>query len=178
MIDYREQIQGQAVATEGKVSLWTISLDKGELFNETSARSMYFVKLNSKEPVTSDSNVILDDDRNLYNVFMENAVQELLTVLARRIPQSVDEYKALFAEDVKSPITNDDSKFGIYLVMGENHDANLINALKIHCKEFLIRKTLEQWYNADFGSMSKRDNVAHILHYRRKSSARRVRPLL
>ena len=85
MEDLREQKQDQLITTVGKESIWTISLSKKDLFNEVSARSMYFVKLNSKEPVTSDANVILDDDKNLYDVMMENGIQELLTTLARRI---------------------------------------------------------------------------------------------
>jgi hypothetical protein len=167
MEDLREQKQDQLITTVGKESIWTISLSKNDLFNEVSARSMYFVKLNSKEPVTSDANVILDDDKNLYDVMMENGIQELLTTLARRINN--EDGSALF---------NDASIFDVSLTMGENHDSNLIAPLRVACKEFLVKKTLEQWYGADFGSEAEKGKIVHLLQYRRKSPARRVRPLL
>lgn len=167
MEDLREQIQDQEITVVGNESEWTISLSKTDLFNETSARSMYFVKLNSKEPVTSDSNVILDDDRNMYDVFMDNAVQELTTTLARRIDNSSG-----------SALYNDTMAFEATLLMGENHDISLLAPLRVACKEFLVRKTLEQWYNADFGAEAEKGKIVHLLQYRKKSSARRVRPLL
>lgn len=167
MEDLREQKQDQLITTVGKESIWTISLSKKDLFNEVSARSMYFVKLNSKEPVTSDANVILDDDKNLYDVMMENGIQELLTTLARRINN----------ED-GSALYNDTTTFDVSLTMGENHDSNLIAPLRVACKEFLVKKALEQWYGADFGSEAEKGKIVHLLQYRRKSPARRVRPLL
>lgn len=167
MEDLRDQIQDQLITTVGKESQWDISLSKNDMFNEVSARSMYFVKLNSKEPVTSDANVILDDDRNLYDVYMENAVQELITALARRINN--EDGTAMY---------NDTTTIEFHLTMGENHDATLLAPLRVACKEFLVRKTLEQWYNADFGSEAEKSKIVHLLQYRRKSAARRVRPLL
>jgi hypothetical protein len=66
----------------------------------------------------------------------------------------------------------------VSLVMSENHDANLIAPLRVACKEYLVKRVLEQWYSIDFGSGEELRKVEHILHYRRKSSSRRVRPLL
>ena len=180
MEDLRQQMQNQYITTVGDTAVWTISLDKGSLFTETSARSMYFIKLNSKEQVTSDSPVILDDDRGLFDIYMETAVQELLVILSRRIPQRTSEYKELFGDSSysDSAIYNDTSMLEVSLVMSSNHDNNLITALNVACKEYLIKRVLEQWYSNDFGSSSEMDKVAHILHFRRKSAARRVRPLL
>lgn len=178
MEDLRTQIQDQKIATVGDLSLWTISLSKQDLFNETSARSMYFLKLNSKEPVTSDSPAILDDDRILFNIYLENAVKGLLVVLARRIPQSVYDFKELFDDGVTSAVYNDSTMFEVSLVMSANHDANLLPSLRVTCKEYLVKKTLEQWFNADFGSEVEKSNINHLLQYRRSSVARRVRSLL
>lgn len=167
MEDLREQKQDQLITTVGKESIWTISLKKEDLFNEVSARSMYFVKLNSKEPVTNDANVILDDDKNLYDVMMENGIQELLTTLARRIDCTDS-----------TAVTNDTTVFTVNLIVGESHDGTLLVPLKTACKEFLVKKALEQWYSVDFGSQAEKDKIVHLLQYRRKSPARRVRPLL
>jgi predicted lactoylglutathione lyase len=117
--------------------------------------------------VTSDANVILDDDRNLCNVFIENAVQQLLTTLTRRINC-----------ENETAITNESTELIVVLTMGENHDKNIITQLANACKEYLVKKTLEQWYNAEFGAQVEYDRINHLLHYRRRSVARRVRPLL
>ena len=164
MEDLREQIQDQEITVVGKESQWEISINKDDLFNEVSARSMYFVKLNSKEPVTSDANAILDDDRNLCNVYMENAMQELLSMLARRIKQDA--------------VTNNTTEFKMTLTMGENHDENLLGPLKVSCKEYLVKRVLEQWYNGDMGAIGEYSRINHLLQYRKKSPSRRVRPLL
>ena len=178
MEDLRNQIQNQKIATVGDKSLWTVSMSKNDLFNETSARSMYFLKLNSKEPVTSDAAVILDDDRNLFNIYLDNAVQELLVLLARRIPDNTSDYPELFDEDVDSAVYNDNFMFEVSLVMSSNHDSTLLPTLRVACKEFLVKRTLEQWYGAEFGSQMERSNIVHLLQYRKTSVARRVRPLL
>lgn len=177
MEDLRNQIQNQKIATVGDKSLWTINLTKDDLFNETSARSMYFLKLNSKEPVTSDAAVILDDDRNLFNIYLENAIQELIVMLARRIPDNTSDYPELF-EGADSALYNDSTMFEVSLVVSSNHDGNILPTLRVACKEFLVKRTLEQWFGAEFGSQMERSNIVHLLQYRKTSVARRVRPLL
>ena len=167
MEDLREQIQNQDITFSGNKTIWTITLNKEMLFNETSVKSMYFIKQNAKEPVSSDANVILDDDRNLYNIYMENALQELKVALARRIDCNDN-----------SAVIDDANTFAVNLIMGDNHDGNILIPLNVACKEFVIKKTLEQWYNIDFGSEMEKSKIVHLLQYRRKSVARRVRPLL
>jgi hypothetical protein len=182
MEDLREQKQNQWITTTGDNQwLWTICLDKDNLFNETSTRSLYFVKQKSEQPVTSDANVILDDDRNLYDRYMETAIADLLVLLARRIPQSKREYPTLFnwkeGED-DSVIENCIFYFQFSLLISENHDKHMLKPLVNACKEYLVCKVLEQWYGIDFGSATQERRISHILHYRRKTIARRVRTLL
>lgn len=181
MEDMREQIQDQWITTYGDVSLWTIRMTKDDLFNEVSTRSMYFVKTKSEQPVTSDANVILDDDRNLYDRYMEIAVTDLLVLLARRIPQSKAEYAEVFGwkeGDDENPVTNDKEALTLNLIVGENHDRYMLKPLANACKEYLVRKTLEQWYGIDFQSAEQEKKIIHTLQFRRRSIARRVRPLL
>lgn len=183
MEDLREQKKGQMITTVGDLSLWTICIDKDSLFNETSTRSLYFVNNNSNGQVKSDSLVIMDDDKNLYNVYAQNAIQDLVVLLGRRIPQSSEDYKVLFKEKYGDtyqalPVYDDCTFLEINLVMSDNHDKSLIVPLKVSCKEFLVKKILEQWYKVDFGSEQEESKLVHILQYRRKSVARRVRPLL
>lgn len=181
MEDLREQKQNQWITTVGKESLWVFSISKGKLFNEVSTRSLYFVKTKSEQPVSSDANVILDDDRNLYDRYMETAIADLLVLIGRRIPQSRAENPTLFnwkEGDWDEVITNDDFNLEVSLIMSINHDKNLFNGLINACKEFLVCKILEQWYSIPFGSVEQERRINHILQYRRKTLARRVRPLL
>lgn len=181
MEDMREQIQDQWITTDGDLSLWTFSFNKDSLFNETSTRSLYFVKTKSEQPVTSDANVILDDDRNLFDRYMETSVADLLVLLARRIPQSRADYPTLFkwkTGDIEQVIVNDRLSLEVNLLMSENHDNNLLGTLVNACKEYLVCRTLEQWYGIDFQSAEQEKRIIHTLQFRRRSIARRVRPLL
>ena len=181
MEDLRQQEQGQWITTVGDLSLWTINISKDDLFNEVSTRSLYFIKHHTQQPVTSDSPVILDDDRNLYDRYMEAAIQDLLILLARRIPQSKSEYAELYGWEEgqdDNPVLNDSQTLQMQLVMSENHDKHMLRPLANSCKEYLVKKTLEQWYRTDFGSLDEERRLIHTLQFRRKSVARKVRPLL
>lgn len=181
MEDLRKQKQNQWITTVGNTSLWTINMNKQDLFNEVSTRSLYIVGNNPKVEVKSDSLAIMDDDRNLYDRYAEVAIQDLLVLLARRIPQSRCEYAALFGwkeGDAEDVVVNDETMLEFSLVMGENHDRNLLNALVNACKEYLVCRILSQWFSSDFGVLEQERRITHVLQYRRKSPARRVRPLL
>lgn len=181
MEDLRNQIQDQWITTVGNSSLWTIRITKNDLFNETSTRSLYFVNSKMQQPVGSDTPIILDDDRNLYDRYVENAIQDIMVLLSRRIPQSKSEYPELFkwkeGED-DSTVINDDNALEVNLLVSENHDKNMLKPLANACKEYLVCKVLEQWYGTEFGSVEYEKKIVHTLQYRRKSIMRKVRPLL
>ena len=132
--------------------------------------------MNNSGQMSNDSNVILDDDKGMYDLYAEKAVQELIVLLSRRIPQDVECYGELYGDTM--PLMNDSTVFEANLLMSANHDRNLIAPLRVSCKEFLVRRILELWYGADFSSFAEKDSIVHIMQYRRKSVARRVRPLL
>lgn len=175
-----KQKQDQWITTVGNQSLWSISFNKKDLFNETSARSLYFVNNKLQQEVKSDTPVILDDDRNLFDRYLEVAIQDVLVLLSRRIPQSADDYPELMKQGKydTTPVINDSYMLEVTLVMSENHDKNLIQALRGYCKEYLVKKVLEMWFGVDFGSAEEPSKINHILQFRRRSAARRVRPLL
>lgn len=181
MEDLRKQKQDQWITTVGNTSLWTICMDKDNMFNETSTRSLYFVNSKMQQKVGSDTPVILDDDKNLYDRYMENAITDLMVLLARRIPQSKKEYPELFewseGED-DNVIENCLHYLKFSLLVSENHDKHMIKPLANACKEYLICKVLEQWYDVEFGSIEMEKKIVHTLQYRRKSVMRKVRPLL
>lgn len=179
MEDLREQQKNQDIVTVGDISLWSLKFTKSDLFDEVSANSSYFINQNKDEALKNDSFIILEDDKFLYNTYIQNAIKELIVLLSRRIPQDIADYKELFAKaDVTDVITDNETILVINMIMSSNHDCNLISSLQNFCKNFLIKRVLEQWYKVDFGSEEERKNLLHILHYRRKSVARRVRPLL
>lgn len=165
MEDLREQKQDQWMTTDGKATTWEISLEKDNLFNETSTRSLHIVNNNPKVESHNDNAVIMDDDRNIFDVYLKTAQQDLTILLAKRMADT-------------DGITDTEDKMTYTLTMGINHDSNTQDALKNSCKEFLVKKVLEQWFMADFGSEAEKQRLTHILQCRRKSVARRVRPLL
>lgn len=173
----QKQYTEQWITTIGDKCVWTISLDKEKLFRETSTRSLLFINQNSKMPVTSDSNIILDDDKNIFKRYLTLAVEDLTVLLARRIPQSKDDYPDEF-KNIDNPIDNTSEKIQFCLLMSDNHDSNMLSPLVNNCREFLVRSILEKWYNVDFNSLDAERKIVHILQYRRKSPARKVRPLL
>lgn len=171
----------QWITTIGDKSIWTLSFDKMKLFNETSTRSLYYINQHSKVPVTSDSPIILDDDINLFNRYLELAIADLTVLLTRRIPQSKSEYPKEFdfkEGDDDSTIINTKDKLEYNLLMSVNHDKSMLSPLVNYCRDFLVCRVLEKWYNVDFGSYAVSQNIVHTLEFRRKSPARKVRPLL
>lgn len=179
MEDLREQQKNQDIVTVGDISLWSLNFPKTDLFDLTSANSSYFINQNKDEELRSDSLMILEDDKFLYDSYMKKAIKELIVLLSRRLPKDVEDYASLFEKAQQGQaIIDNNEKLTINLIMSSNHDSNLISSLHTSCEDFLVKKVMEQWYKADFGSEDAKKDLLHILHYRRKSLARRVRPLL
>jgi hypothetical protein len=61
--------------------------------------------------------------------------------------------------------------------MHDNHDNNILPLLINHCYTYVVKKVLEQWYNADLGSELERLEINHCLHFRKHPVRRRIGPL-
>lgn len=141
---------------------WTITIDEEEIFSRCTNESLYQAYNRTEENPKGDALVIQEDDMGQFHVYFSAALANLRMILARRMGDT--------------PI---DPSLGISIVlhMHDNHDDNIYPLLVNHCYEYLVKKILEQWYHADFGSELERLEINHCLHYRKHPVRRRIGPL-
>lgn len=141
---------------------WKITINEDEVFSRCTNETLYQAYSRMSENPKGDAIVIKDEDRGQFNVYLSAAVANLRMLLARYMNESSIE-------------TNLGLSFE--LQMHENHDNNVLPILINHCYEYVVRKVLEQWYHADFGSELSRLDILHCLHYRKNPVRRRVGPM-
>ena len=141
---------------------WKITINEDEVFSRCTNETLYQAYSRMSENPKGDAIVIKDEDRGQFNVYLSAAVANLRMLLARYMNESSIE-------------TNLGLSFE--LQMHENHDNNVLPILINNCYEYVVRKVLEQWYHADFGSELSRLDILHCLHYRKNSVRRRVGPM-
>lgn len=154
-------------------NLWTIVLEESEVFERVTDESLMASYQRAPENPKEDGTVITDDDRAFFERYYRAALAELSALLAKRT------YK------YGGSISNDrDPDTGFItttytLAMTINHETGLVQSLASHCLEFIIAKVLEKWYGrgTDFGSEAERQQIRHILNYRRFCVERPGRPL-
>lgn len=146
--------------------VWTIEIDEEKVFARCTNESLYQAYSRAEENPKGDAVVIQEDDRGQFNVYFANAIANVHMLLARRMvePPYTCECKG------KKTVIFD-------LLMHDNHDENMWPILTTHCYEYLVKKVLEQWYHADFGSELEKLEINHCIHYRKNPVRRRVRPL-
>ena len=154
-------------------NLWTIVLEESEVFERVTDESLMASYQRAPENPKEDGTVITDDDRAFFERYYRAALAELSALLAKRT------YK------YGGSISNDrDPDTGFItttytLAMTINHESGLVQALASHCLEFIIAKVLEKWYGrgTDFGSETEKQQIRHILNYRRFCIERPGRPM-
>lgn len=154
-------------------NLWTIVLEESEVFERVTDESLMASYQRAPENPKEDGTVITDDDRAFFERYYRAALAELSALLAKRT------YK------YGGSISNDrDPETGFItttytLAMTINHESGLVQSLASHCLEFIIAKVLEKWYGrgTDFGSETERQQIRHILNYRRFCIERPGRPM-
>jgi hypothetical protein len=140
---------------------WTVTINEDEVFSRCVNESLYQNNRMGGNP-NGDMLVIQDDDRNQFGVYLSAAVAELRMLLARRMEE---------------PELQTNLGLVFKLQMHENHDNNILPVLINHCYEYLVKKVLEQWFHADFGSALEKLEINHCLHYRKNPVRRRLGPL-
>ena len=140
---------------------WTINISEDKVFAMCVNESLYQAYNRSSDNPKGDAVVMQEDDKGQFAVYFGVALANLRMLLARRM------------ED--SPITNDKTTF--VLQMHDNHDDNILPILIEHCYQYLKKKVLEQWYNADLGSEVEKLEINHCLHYRKRPVRRRITPM-
>lgn len=142
---------------------WTITISEDEIFDRCTNETLYQAYNRAEENPKEDGVVIQDDDRGQFHVYFAAAIANLHMLLARRM-----EEPAVVDANMTTTFT---------LQMHDNHDNNVLPMLINHCKEYLVKKVLEQWYRADFGSELERLEINHCIHYRKHPVRRRIGPL-
>lgn len=141
---------------------WTITINEDEVFSRCTNETLYQAYSRISDNPKGDAIVIKDEDRGQFNVYLSAAIANLRMLLARYMDESPIE-------------TNLSLTFN--LQMHENHDNNVLPILINHCYDYVVKKVLEQWYHADFGSELSKLEINHCLHYRKKPVRRRVGPM-
>ena len=141
---------------------WDITISENEVFSRCTNESLYQAYNRAEENPKGDAIVIQDDDKGQFRIYFTAAIADLHMLLARRM------------DNVPSSYTGDVT---FVLRMHDNHDDNILPMLKVHCYEYVVKRVLELWYHADFGSQLELSEVNHCLHYRKNPVRRRIGPL-
>lgn len=147
-------------------SVWTITLNEGEVFKRVVDESLQTVqRAAGKAPLQ----FISDDDKAYFHRYYLAALSDLNVLLARRT--------ARFGGSIT---TNPETGETVYsLAMTDNHESELATSLASHCLEFVIAKVLEKWYGpgTDMGSEAEKYEIRNIIQYRRFPIERPVNPI-
>ena len=145
--------------------IWTVAISEDDIFARCTNESLYQAYVRSEQNPKGDAVVMQDDDRGQFSIYFANAVANLHMLLARRMMEP------------KWNFCGRDTEVVFHLQMHDNHDNNIFPILESHCKEYVVRYVLEQWYKADLGSELEKLEINHCLHYRKNPVRRRIGPL-
>lgn len=174
------QQQPKYMILTDRPTVWRLSFDYEEIYKIVSLRTSYDEDKTISEQGTDPTNsrIILDDDRPMFNLYLALAISDLTGLLARRIESGVQ-----ITADDGTPIDNQgmvetSDSITYYLVMSLNHEAHLLMSLYRYCQEYLARRVLEQWYgNTSANSEEMRLKIYQVLEYRKKPVTRPIRGL-
>lgn len=142
--------------------IWEIEILRSKVTALAINDSLRLVRINKDVPVP-----ITQDDANTIAPYYEAAIGNLTSVLARYCEPALGggvDY------------TND--KVVYRLVVGDNHDDNRLIPLRSVCNRYLADCILEGFYATQGGSEKSLNAIRSHLHARKRSAARKVRPIL
>lgn len=142
---------------------WIVEILEAEVFSRCTNESLYQAYGRTEENPKGDRVVIQEDDRGQFRIYYANAISSLHMLLARRMDEP---FYCGIGEDAM-----------FQLNMHDNHDNNMQQILINYCYDYVVKKVLEQWYHADFGSEYAKLEINHCLHYRKNPVRRRTGPL-
>lgn len=163
-------MENNNIHISGDARVWQISFNKKDLFNKTILNSVY---LSERKDIIGNSQILQDDDFAIFEQNLSLSLSELILLLAKRIDNNID-----VRDNMNVGINIKDDIINISLIVGDNHDENLLWSLKNYCEDFLIKNVLESWYKVDYGSNKAAYNISRCLLYRKRSPAQKVRNIL
>lgn len=154
-------------------NIWTITIRESEVFERVTDESLMASYQRAENNPKEDGSVITDDDRAFFERYYRLSLAELSALLAKRTTKYGGSIRNERDQDTGFITT-------VYtLAMTSNHESDLCQALASHCLEFIIAKVLEKWYGrgTDFGSETEKQQIRHILNFRRFCVERPLRTL-
>lgn len=154
-------------------NIWTVTIRESEVFERVTDESLMASYQRAENNPKEDGSVITDDDRAFFERYYRLSLAELSALLAKRTTKYGGSIHNERDQDTGFITT-------VYtLAMTSNHESDLCKALASHCLEFIIAKVLEKWYGrgTDFGSEIEKQQIRHILNYRRFCVERPLRTL-
>lgn len=154
-------------------NIWTITIRESEVFERVTDESLMASYQRAENNPKEDGSVITDDDRAFFERYYRLSLAELSALLAKRTTKYGGSIRNERDQDTGFITT-------VYtLAMTGNHESDLCQALASHCLEFIIAKVLEKWYGrgTDFGSEMEKQQIRHILNFRRFCVERPLRTL-
>lgn len=160
-------------------NVWTITVSEAEVFNRfidegIQQSDRFAAGARPRGMMTKPEGLLAsDDDRAILHRYYCAALAELSAMLARRTTRVGGSIVNTTDDDTKMITT-------VYtLPMTGNHENELLEALGAHCIEFLVARLMEKWYGhgSDFGANAEKDQIRHVLQFRRWPIERPFRPL-
>ena len=142
-------------------SVWTVVVNEADVLKRFIDETIQ--ENNRRTAANAPSIMASDDDKAILHRYYCGALAELSALLARRtrrvgggIGNETDEATKMITTTYFMPMT-------------ANHEDSLVEALGAHCLEFLVARLMEQWngHGTDFGSKVQKEEIRHILHFRR-----------
>lgn len=152
-------------------SVWTVTVRESEVFDRLIDESIQ--EGQRRAAANLPALVASDDDKAILHRYYCEALAELSAVLARRTTRVGGSISNTTDETTRMITT-------VYtLAMTDNHESALLNPLAAHCLEFLVARLMEKWYGqgSEFGANYEKDEIRHILQFRRVPIERPSRPL-
>lgn len=156
--------------------VWRLRFVYDDIYSLASGETAYEDHRNTQ--VNSNRQVMMDDDRPIFNYYLSIAISDLTGLLARRL----DPMLRITLPDgtliENNGIVESANDVEFYMVMDQNHESLLLSSMHRYCTDFLVKRVLEQWYKREGLSKQAKADIIKVLEFRRKPVRRPIRNML
>lgn len=155
--------------------VWRLSFCYDDIYALVSTETGY--EDNRVSDINGTKQVMMDDDKPLFNYYLSIAISDLTGLLVRRMVPKLG-IRLPDGSTINESIEETDDNVTFYLLMDENHEEQLLPSMHRYCTNFLVKRVLEQWYRQQGMSDSAKAAIIRVVEFRRKPVRRRVRNFL